>query len=102
MTNKKFNKFPPKKPDNSHIIKPIVKHNWSDYQKAIFRNIATGTGNLIVIARAGSAKTSTLVEGSRYIPKGKKSLFCAFNKHIQEELKSRLGSYIECSTLHSL
>lgn len=102
MATKKISKFPPKKPDNSHIIKPVVKHIWSDYQKAIFKNIAIGTGNLIVIARAGSAKTSSLVEGSRYIPKGKKSLFCAFNKHIQEELKSRLGSYISCSTLHSL
>lgn len=95
-------KFPPKKPDNTHLIKPAVKRNWSSYQKAIFKDIATGTGHTIVIARAGSAKTSSLVEGSRYIPKGKKSLFCAFNKSIQEELKAKLGSYIECLTLHSL
>lgn len=94
-------KFPPKKPEQ-HIFKPEPKRNWSEYQKEIFRNIANGYGHTVVIARAGSAKTSSLVEGSKYIPKGKKSLFCAFNKHIQEELKSRLGSYIECSTLHSL
>lgn len=95
-------KFPPKRPDNSHIIKAPVKHNWSEYQKAIFRNIASGTGNTIVIARAGASKTSSLVEGSKYIPKGKKSLFCAFNKNIQLDLRNKLGSYIECSTLHSL
>lgn len=95
-------KFPPKKSDTSHLVKPAVKRNWSTYQKAIFKDIASGLGHTIIIARAGSAKTSSLVEGSRYIPKGKKSLFCAFNKSIQEELKSKLGSYIECSTLHSL
>ena len=100
--DKKFSKFPPKKKVDVYTFKPRVNHIWSDYQKAIFRDIASGIGNTIVIARAGSSKTTVLVEGSRYIPKGKKSLFCAFNKHIQEELKARLGSYIECSTLHSL
>lgn len=80
----------------------MTKHQWSDYQKAIFKEISVGTQHCIVIARAGSAKTSSLVEGSKYIPKGKKSLFCAFNKSIQEELKAKLGSYCECLTLHSL
>lgn len=75
---------------------------WSSYQKKIFLDINKGTGNTLVIARAGSAKTSSLVEGSKFIPKGKKALFCAFNKSIQEELRSKLGSYVDCFTLHSL
>jgi DNA helicase II / ATP-dependent DNA helicase PcrA len=78
------------------------KYDWSLYQKDIFRDISKGTGHTLVIARAGSAKTSSLVEGSRYIPKGKSSLFCAFNKSIQLELKAKLGSYCEAITLHSL
>jgi len=77
-------------------------HEWSSYQREIFRDISKGEGHTLVIARAGSAKTSSLVEGSRYIPKGKSSLFCAFNKSIQLELKDKLGSYVECFTLHSL
>jgi DNA helicase II / ATP-dependent DNA helicase PcrA len=101
MPDKKWTKFPPKKPE-VFTFKAQPKRDWSDYQKEIFRDISKGTGHTVVIARAGSAKTSSLVEGSKYIPKGKKSLFCAFNKHIQEELKLRLGSYIECLTLHSL
>lgn len=100
--NKKYNKFPPKKADNSHIVKINPKMNWSNFQRAIFKDIHSGEGNTLIIARAGSSKTTSLIEGSKYIPKGKKALFCAFNKHIQEELRSRLGSYIECSTLHSL
>lgn len=93
-------KYPSKKPD--YVYKPSVKHNWSDYQKLVFKNINNGIGHTVVIARAGSSKTSSLVEGSKYIPKGKKSLFCAFNKSIQEELKSKLSQRIECLTLHSL
>lgn len=78
------------------------KINWSLYQKDIFKDIANGDGNTIIIARAGSAKTSSIVEGSKYIPKGKRALFCAFNKVIKEELKSKLKKNIECLTLHSL
>jgi len=97
-------KYPPKKIVNTAPIKEQQKLNlnWSEYQKDIFRDIANGTGNTIVIARAGSAKTTSLVEGSKYIPKGKKSLFCAFNKSIQEELRLKLGNFIECLTLHAL
>jgi DNA helicase-2/ATP-dependent DNA helicase PcrA len=102
MPPKKFTKFPPKRPDNSHIIKINPKRNWSDYQKDIFKDIATGSGHTVVIARAGSGKTSTIVEGFKYIPKGQKTLMVAFNKSIAEELKQRAASYIDVMTLHSL
>lgn len=75
---------------------------WSSYQKKVFFNIAKGEGNTLIIARAGASKTTVLVEGSKYLPRGKKTLFCAFNKAIQEELSKRLSSYVECRTLHSL
>lgn len=94
-------KYPPKKVVN-HIITAPVKHNWSEYQKAIFKDIAQGKGHTVVIARAGAAKTSSIIEGFKYIPKGKKSLMCAFNKSIADELKERAGSYVEVCTLHSL
>jgi DNA helicase-2/ATP-dependent DNA helicase PcrA len=94
--------FPPKKPDNSHIIKANVKKNWSSYQKNIFKDIAKATDHTVVIARAGSGKTSTIVEGFRYIPKGKKTLMVAFNKSIADELKQRAPSYVDVFTLHAL
>ena len=99
-----MSKFPPKtkKPESAYIIKPPVKHNWSEFQKDIFRDISKGSGHTVIIARAGSAKSTSLIEGSRYVPAGKRSLFCAFNKSIQEELKSKLSDRCECLTLHSL
>ena len=94
-------KFPPKRPDKSHIIIPRQKLEWSNYQKAIFDNIKNGKGHLIVDALAGSAKTSSIVEGFHYIPKGKKSIVFAFNKIIQEELQARAPSYVSALTFHS-
>jgi superfamily I DNA/RNA helicase len=96
-----MSKFPHKKKDNSHIIKAAVKHNWSEYQKAIFRNVAKDTGHLIVEAYAGCSKTSSLIESFKYIPRGKKTIAFAFNKIIQEELRARAPSYIEAKTFHS-
>jgi DNA helicase-2/ATP-dependent DNA helicase PcrA len=97
-----YKKYPPKKPDNSYLVKVNVKHNWSDYQKAIFKSIAKDTGHLIVEAYAGSSKTTSAIESFKYVPKGKKTLALAFNKIIQEELRSRSPSYIETFTFHSL
>lgn len=99
---KKVSKFPPKVPDNSHIKKHSPQRVWSEFQKNIFRDIAKGTGHTVVIARAGSGKTSTIVEGFKYIPKGTKTLMVAFNKSIAEELRQRAPSYVDTLTLHSL
>jgi len=75
---------------------------WSKYQQEIFKNIATGSGNTLIIARAGSAKSSSIIEGCKYLPKGKKAIFVAFNKSTQQELKEKLPSYTESITTHSL
>ncbi len=98
---KKATKFPPKKPEQ-YIFAPAVKRNWSLYQKNIFKDISAGKGHTVVVARAGSGKTSTIVEGFKYLPKGKKTLMVAFNKSIADELKQRAPSYVDVMTLHSL
>lgn len=77
---------------------------WSAHQLAIFNEVVNGTDNLIVIARAGSGKTSVLVEVIKRLPNKKaKVLAVAFNKKIAKELDDRINkSYITISTLHSL
>src|SRR5271157_1123880 len=100
--SKKVSKFPPKVPSTAHLHIASPKRNWSKYQKDIFRDIHAGLGHTVVIARAGSGKTSTIVEGFKYLPKGKKTLMVAFNKAIAEELKMRAPSYVDVMTLHSL
>lgn len=78
---------------------------WSSYQTAIFADIASGTGHTAVDAKAGSGKTTTILEGLRHVPRGKGSLFVAFNKSIADELAVRVKQQrvtgVEVSTLHS-
>ena len=82
----------------------LAKLIWSDYQKAIFNNVANGKDgeHTVVIARAGASKTTALVESVKYIPKRKSILFLAFNKRIAVELDNRIDkSYVETKTVHS-
>lgn len=65
--------------------------NWSKYQDDIFQAVQYGSGNLVVVARAGSGKTTTICEACARVPKTKKVLVCAFNNKIRDELAGRLG-----------
>lgn len=80
----------------------MVERQWSTYQKAIFDEVAKGTGNVVVMARAGSGKTSTIVEALKFLPPDTKALLCAFNKRIQVELANRAPRGVDVKTLHSI
>lgn len=76
--------------------------NWSVQQQAIFNWFATGKNNLIVRARAGTGKTTTIIEGIKHAPE-RKILLAAFNKKIAVELTQRLQNpNAEAKTLHSV
>jgi len=72
----------------------------STYQQAIFDFVATGHGNAIINAVAGSGKTTTVVEALK-LTQGD-AVFLAFNKAIAEELKARVPSHVQARTFHSL
>ena len=73
----------------------------SPYQQDIVDFLKRDSGNACVYALAGSAKTTTLVELSRCIPSYKKALFIAYNKHIADELRTKLPSFFDVRTSHS-
>lgn len=79
--------------------------SWSQQQKAIFQFFQNGTGNCVIEARAGSGKTTTLLEGVTLAPEDR-ILVAAFNKAIERELSARLkkkGAYnVTAKTLHGL
>jgi superfamily I DNA/RNA helicase len=75
----------------------------SEYQAKIFDFIEHGIGNMIISAAAGSSKTTTIVNATRYIPEDKRILFIAFNKDIVEKLKEEVKrDNVHISTFHSL
>lgn len=53
------------------LAEPSVDRRWSDEQNAIYTEFETGTGNVVVVARAGVGKTTTGLEGVRRAPEGK-------------------------------
>lgn len=91
-----------KKPSVSFVPAPRANCNWSVFQQAIFDEIANGSGNLHVEAKAGAGKTSTIVEGFYHMPAGKTALMCAFAKPIQMELEKRAPKNVVVKTLHSI
>ena len=77
------------------------------YQQAIFDAVACGVGNLVVLARAGTGKTTTSLQAIEFVKAGLSVLFCAFNKTIQVEISEKLtglglGGKVDARTLHSL
>jgi hypothetical protein len=58
--------------------------------------------SVMVDARAGAAKTSTIEMAAQNIGPEFSVAAVAFNKRIAEELKSRLPAHFECLTLNSL
>lgn len=78
------------------MIKPTAE------QERIFMFIKKRPENLLIKARAGSGKTTTAIECAKLLPKNKNTMFLAFNKHIQEELKTKLPKHIRCYTTYGL
>ncbi|MEN6605884.1 MAG: ATP-dependent helicase [Bryobacteraceae bacterium] len=79
-----------------------VNRSWSNQQQRIFSWFENGTGHLIVRARAGTGKTTTIIEGIGHASE-ERILLCAFNKRIAEELTARLSNpRAQAKTLHAV
>jgi len=71
-------------------------------QERIFLFLKKRPENIVIKAFAGCGKTSTIVEAVKLLPKDKSIMFLAFNKHIQEELKTKLPEHVRCYTTYGL
>lgn len=65
-------------------------HEPSPHQKAIFEDVATGTGHTMISAVPGSGKTTTILWALSHLPTGARTLLLAFSKRIVDELKNRV------------
>lgn len=75
---------------------------WSDQQNDIFEWFRSGQGNLVVRARAGTGKTTTILEGVNHAPE-RKTLIAAFNRNIATELERRVSNPdVDVKTLHGI
>lgn len=74
--------------------------NWSEYQQAIFRDVATGEGHVGILARAGSGKTTVILSSLELIPKGKTALMVTFNRDVVKKLKAEAPPGVDALTIH--
>lgn len=77
----------------------------SHYQAAVYDFVQNKSGSAVVVAVAGSGKTTTILEALRLIPPTESVQLFAFNTAIADELKARLppgARHIRASTFHSV
>lgn len=78
-----------------------------------FKTESIGSGNYYGFTLDGNGRfllgdftithnTTTIVEAVKLLPQDKSIMFLAFNKHIQEELKTKLPEYVRCYTTYGL
>lgn len=84
------------------IAPPAPRFTPSRFQADIFDWVQRGAGDGFVSAVAGSGKTTTITEAAKLVRPTDRVLFLAFNRHIVDELKSRLPASCKVSTSHSV
>lgn len=82
----------------------MAQFEYSEYQKNIIHDALYGSWNMLIQARAGAAKTSTIVEIIKQLPHDVSKLYCAFNKEIVSDIENKTKDIanIKISTIHSL
>lgn len=73
---------------------------WSPEQLAIFKACENSDKNLVIRARAGTGKTTTILEACQFLQG--RTILCAFNKRIADELKLKAPLNVHVYTLHGL
>jgi len=61
-----------------------------------------GNGRFLLGDFTITHNTTTIVEAVKLLPVDKQIMFLAFNKHIQEELKTKLPEHVRCYTTYGL
>lgn len=79
-----------------------MNEKWDHLQEAVFQEVATGQGNIVVEAVAGAGKTTCLIQALSHVPADNSWLLCAFARKIAQELQNRAPSGGDVCHLHKL
>lgn len=71
-------------------------------QEAFWAALRDGDGHLMLEARAGTGKSTSIAEGMHRMPRSARMTYCAFNKHIAAEFAARAPGHVHAATMHSL
>jgi ssDNA-binding Zn-finger/Zn-ribbon topoisomerase 1 len=81
-----------------------TEHKWSHLQIAIFNKIPklADSCHLVVEALAGTGKTTTIAQSTKLLPREKKIVVLAFNRHNIPSIKEKVPEWVKVCTYHSL
>lgn len=83
-------------------LAPSAMFAWSPEQSAIFEEFRSGISNVIVWARAGTGKTTTIKAAFEVAPEAR-MLYAIFGKRNEQEAKEKITDpRVEIKTLHAL
>lgn len=74
----------------------------SPFQQDIYDFITNGEGSAVIVAVAGSGKTTTIVQAAKLLPANATATFVAFNKAIALELADKLPKNVRSQTLNAM
>jgi DNA helicase-2/ATP-dependent DNA helicase PcrA len=92
----------PKRGGKKVAAQPASTIAWSPLQRAIFDDVRQGAGHVRILARAGSGKSTTIVEALRHVPEGLTACLMAFGREARDELSKRVKGGAEVLTTHGL
>lgn len=87
---------------NLRVVRTPEPFTPSSQQEAIYSFLRDGKGHALVVARAGTGKTTTIVQALQYLPPGLSILCCAFNVRIRDVLSELVPPSVRVRTLHQL
>lgn len=88
----------------SVVMETVTAFPWSEQQTQIFSWFEVGSNHLVCRARAGTGKTTVIIEGVKRAPE-RSILICAFSKDIQLALLQKIGKdypHVTAMTLHAV
>jgi len=74
----------------------------SKEQLEVYNTVRNTNSHVVIMAGPGSGKTTTIVNALKYLPTNASAVFIAFSNKIVKELKGRVPTNIDCSTMHSI
>jgi superfamily I DNA/RNA helicase len=88
--------------ETATAVQTEIAKIWSRQQEDIFDVVVNDDGHLVIIARAGTGKTTTLLEAAARSNAGR-IMICAFNKRIKQELELKnTNPRVTVKTLHGI